>query len=289
MKQLGVEDFLDLGCGQAQKLVSEYGTLQESGGLPQENPFTYLTPLLLNSCQSSAPTTASHSGDVLGNMQHSVGVLGHKSRSDALRCLEAAPLLEDLGEWSHWPVVYQPQLGPLPEFLLGLGRSDFDGAGVAVLEVPPGKLLKIDSKSSIQAFNLAMSDMDHVGTTGHLVSLVALRGNTRDISPQLLSGHVTSVLQKVMARDEVGGVADSDEEMGKEGVVAEFVWKCLQRIPLELCKLLAREVSVCVCVCVCACVRACRLYFRGASGCFCPLTLANQSIKPASPSPNPLE
>jgi len=251
VKQLGVVDFQDLGCGQVQKLVSEYNALQETGGLPLGNCFSYLTPLLLNSRQSSASTTSlSLAGDIVGNTQHSVGVLGHKSRSDALRCLEAAPLLEDLGQWSHWSAVFQPQLGSLPEFLQGLG-ADSEEAGIAVLEVAPGKVLKIDRGSSVQAFNLAVSDLDHVGVAGHLVSLVALRGNTRDISPQLLSEHVTSVLQKVMAGEKVGDGADDEEGAGKEGVVAEFAWRCLQRIPLDLCKLLAREVSVFVCVLVC--------------------------------------
>ena len=240
--QFHVGNFQELGCGLPQKLISEYTGLQASGGLPRGNSLTYLSPLIVN---SQSVVSAGNLGFGGVGEAHSVGILGHKSRADAVKCLKAAPLLEDLWEWSHWSALFEPQLGPLPDFLRSLDSgSEYDGSLVSALEVPPGKLLKIDRTSSIQAFNSAVDVLDHVGVAGHLVSVVALRGNTRDISPQLLSGQVTSVLQKAMA----GGVAScGGEKAEREGVVIEFVLKSLQRIPLALCKLVAREVQLQVC------------------------------------------
>ncbi len=238
VQQFSVEAFRDMGCGLPEKFLCEYSNLQASGGLSQGDSHTYMVPLLLNTRSSLGEFPSS--SKVLA--QPVVGILGHKSRGDALKCLKAAPLLEDLGVWSHWSAVFQPQLGPLPEFLCSL-----ESEAISVLEVSPGMLLKIDRGTSIQYFNSAAAALDHVGVAGHLVSLVAVRGNAKDISPQLLSGQVTSVLQEVMA----GGVAlaksegtadAADDKAERVGVVSMFVLRCILRIPLDLCKLLAREV-----------------------------------------------
>lgn len=185
------------------------------------------------------------------SLTESVGVLGHQSPAAALDCLRRAPLLEDLGAWSHWDLVYRPQFGQLSDFLLGRfnpGGNTAGGGGVSALEISPGKLLKISASSTVQDFYGAVDSFDAVNTSGHLVSLVVARGNARDVSAQLLANHVLASLQRRLAED--GGDCGGDgEEEGSAlegvagGVVSRFVFDCLCRIPVRICELIANEVS----------------------------------------------
>lgn len=47
----------------------------------------------------------------------SVGVLGPTTREKALACLQNCPLLADMAEWSHWDLVFKPQLKDLKDFI----------------------------------------------------------------------------------------------------------------------------------------------------------------------------
>ncbi len=47
----------------------------------------------------------------------SVGLLGEVSRDQARASLLSAPLLQDLEEWSQWELVFQPNHGPLKDFI----------------------------------------------------------------------------------------------------------------------------------------------------------------------------
>ena len=51
-----------------------------------------------------------------------VGILGHQTREAALACLQNCPLVADLADWSHWSLVFEPELGPLKEFVQKYGR-----------------------------------------------------------------------------------------------------------------------------------------------------------------------
>jgi len=44
-------------------------------------------------------------------------VLGHTTREKALACLQNCPLLVDMAEWSHWEMVFKPQLKDLKDFI----------------------------------------------------------------------------------------------------------------------------------------------------------------------------
>ena len=219
--QFGVDSFQDLGCGTVHKLLSESHDMQQ---VVQSSAIAYLSPLLLNS------------KDTLKESRQGVGVLGHQSREDAIDCLQRAPLLEDLGEWSHWEMVFQSQYGKLEDFL----QRDTERrphTAVHALEVAPGQLIRIDPNSSMSDFVTALtSDLpDPVNVAGHLVSLVVKRGSIRDISVQLLASHVTTCLEKFVAsRSTIDEAHDS---------ATVFVHHILIRIPFKLCKLLASEVS----------------------------------------------
>lgn len=47
----------------------------------------------------------------------SVGQLGEMSKVQALASLLSCPLLEDLGEWSQWELVFKPLHGSLKDFI----------------------------------------------------------------------------------------------------------------------------------------------------------------------------
>ena len=223
--QFGVESFEDLSCGTFHKIISE---CQDSQQMVHASAISYLSPLLLN-------------GDVcLQESKHGVGVLGHQSREDALSCLRSVPLLEDLREWSHWELVYQPEHGDLELFL----QTELEcrpASAVHALEVAPGKLIRINPNSSMSDFIVALSTdcPDPVNAAGHLVSLIVKRGSTRDISVQLLASHVTTCLERIVASH-----SSEEEEAGE--AATQFVYSTLIRIPFKLCKLLANEVRLLV-------------------------------------------
>lgn len=224
--QFGVDSFEDLSCGSVHKIISES---RDSQQVIHTSAISYLSPLLLN-------------GDIsLQETKHGVGVLGHQSRKDALSCLQTAPLLEDLKQWSHWELVYQPQHGDLEGFLQR-ELDDRPASAVHALEVAPGKLIRIDPNSSMSDFiaSLSADSPDPVNTAGHLVSLIVKRGSIRDISVQLLASHVTTCLEKVVA-------SHSTEEETSDAA-AQFVYRTLIRIPFKLCKQLASEVSSVWCI-----------------------------------------
>lgn len=196
-------------------MIAEYkGTSTERGAV------VYLTPIVVNSEDNT-----SCSADV-------VGLLGNQTAQDALSCLKKAPLLEDLSEWSHWEIVFQPQLGNLSTFLTKISR--LDGDNMLALEISPGKLLKIDQNSSIKNFIVAVENLDAINASGHLVSVIVQRGNTNDISAQLLANHMLSSLEKQIVKSKTEG----------EQEVSLFIYKCLIRIPLQICKFIANEVGV---------------------------------------------
>ena len=247
--QLSVSTFQELGCGKVDKHIADYKnripTSASSGTKPHSHAISHLSPLLLNSKLGirTQESPANKHGVGLGQglgaaVATPVGVLGHQTPSAALDCLRATPLLEDLAEWSHWDLVFRPQFGSLSDFIL----SPAARGEISALEISPGKLIKISPGSSIQDFYKAVDSFDATNAAGHLVSLVVTRGNTRDISVQLLASHVLASLQRRLAECEEG---EGREE--NEGAVARFMFACLTRIPVRICELIANEVSMCGC------------------------------------------
>lgn len=218
--QFGVNSFEDLSCGSVHKIILESKDTQIAAQTPS---ISYLYPLLMNG------------GTNIQDTKQGVGVLGHQSSEDALSCLQRAPLLEDLKQWSHWELVYQPEHGPLDAFLERALDSRPNSA-VHALEVLPGQLIRINPNSSVSDFIDSLQSSNPINTAGHLVSLIVKRGSIRDVSLQLLASHVTTCLEK-MATNGVYGEQETSNE------VAQFVYRVLIRIPFKICQLLASEVS----------------------------------------------
>lgn len=215
LQQFQVDSVSQLNCGTLEKLISDAQNIT----LPSSS-INYITPLLLNSSNHISPTNH--------------GVLGPQTYQDALARLQAAPLLTDLAEWSNWDLVYRPSLGRLSVFLnkqlQATGRSEDEK--VFALEIAPGRLLKINSNSSIQDFTAAVDRTDPVTAAGHLVSLAVKASNISNVSTQLLAQHVHTKLSRMST-----GV-DCEGEMSPD----RFVFNCLVSIPLQLCETLGKQV-----------------------------------------------
>lgn len=65
----------------------------------------------------STPSLPPSSSSSVGEAQQMVGILGEVSQTQALSCLLSCPLLDELGQWSQWELVFRPRHGPLKDFI----------------------------------------------------------------------------------------------------------------------------------------------------------------------------
>ncbi|XP_078467254.1 LOW QUALITY PROTEIN: uncharacterized protein LOC144730360 [Lampetra planeri] len=173
-----------------------------------------------------------------------VGLQGDVGEEQALRCLLGAPLLEDLATWSHWELLFEPQLGALKKFIERgysgkvaqlLAKSGF--SELLVLEVKPGLLLRLDPDPSPDKFDEAALRHDPVVVAGQLVSMVTADGLGH--APLAL---LANRMESVLASMAVGRESSMEDEESSGKLAARFVLDCLCRIPLRLCKALAPQV-----------------------------------------------
>ena len=212
VQQFSTPSVAALQCGTIEKLMIDASQQQQSSDTPV---VAYQVPLLIDR------------KDIHSLVKRNI--LGPKTPKDALLCLEQAPLLEDLASWSHWDLVFAPYLGDIAVFL----NTHCKGS-VYALELSPGRLVRIESSSSVADFVEAVKDADAVRTAGHLVTMVVRSGNVHDIPKQLLANHIQAKLEK----DLLTSSTNSDQEMA-----ASFIFSCLIRMPLHICQFLASEVN----------------------------------------------
>ena len=156
-------------------------------------------------------------------------LLGPKTPNDALLYLKQAPLLEDLASWSHWDLVFASSLGDITMFLNTHAKGS-----VYALELSPGRLVRIESSSSVADFVKAVKDANAIEAAGHLVTMVVRGGNVHDIPKQLLANYIQSKLEELVA---------ASTSFEHSNVAALFIFSCLIRIPLHICQFLAPEVK----------------------------------------------
>ena len=217
-RQFSVESVEHLQCGDLDKLVSD-AELQPPA-ISHEPVISYTFPLLLND-------QPKRSQDCLSQ---NCGLLGSKTLDDAYDCLQKAPLLANLSEWSQWNIVFGPSLGSLHDFLANQKTCE---TMIFALQDSSGHLLKIDPDSSMKDFVKAVDAADPIATPGRLVSMAVSAGSIHLMSLQLMAGHVTTKLEKMEA------------ERGSSTLMILpecFIFHCLQRIPLELCECLGKQV-----------------------------------------------
>ncbi|CAG2195996.1 unnamed protein product [Mytilus edulis] len=94
-----------------------------------------------------------------------IGLLGHQTKEAALACLHNCPLLEDMEIWSHWSLVFEPELGKLKDFIQKYGGTNtiqVDGGKrsftyhIIAMETALGVLLKLTSQTSTELFEEAL-------------------------------------------------------------------------------------------------------------------------------------
>ena len=210
-----MESVEELGCGSVDKLLSDASEASQS--LPGPTIF-FALPLLLQQSEKHGP-------------EFREGVLGRQTPEDALKCLQQAPLLENLACWSHWDSIFAPYLGSLADFLLSLPKDQ----RVCALEVSPTVLLKLSPSSTTQDFIRSVRALNAIDTAGHLVSIAVSTGSVHQIPTQLLAKQVQSKLEEMAAEGK-------DKQNCGDGP-AHFVFCCIVRIPVNLCAVLGKEVS----------------------------------------------
>ncbi|KAJ8246365.1 hypothetical protein GJAV_G00266920 [Gymnothorax javanicus] len=215
-----IRDCRDLGYGPLSNLVSNVIRQKQLSDTFSASPVRYESPLFVR--------------DSRGSAEEKVGLLGPVSRDDAVAILVSAPLLEDLAEWANWELVFEPQHGPLKDFM---ERHCASQSGLAALEVRPGVLLRISTCSDDKLFAEASRDLDPVGTAGHLVSIVVAHGIV-NAPAALLANHMESSLAPAVTEEEV----PSTEDPAGYTRVAKFILDCLVRIPTRICKAFLQQV-----------------------------------------------
>lgn len=164
---------------------------------------------------------------------HNGGVLGYRSKEEALEAIHSTPLLEDVSLWTHWDEVYGgdvSKLGDLKSFLENEGilrsaeKSSLETQSpLVVMETSPGVLLRVTTETSPDMFKECACRGDAIGAAGHLVSMVIVNGGVANTPVALLANLVHSSLASMAADDKDG----SDYR-------SAFVLECLARMPLRL-------------------------------------------------------
>ncbi|XP_057214332.1 uncharacterized protein LOC130569018 [Triplophysa rosa] len=214
-----IKDSLELGHGPLNFLVDCTQRQKELSGDTITSVVHYECPLL-----------PINSGECVPGM---VGLLGEVSRDKALASLLSAPLLQDLKEWSHWELVFQPNHGSLKDFIdKYCSKTELRG-----IEESPGVLLRVSADTGVEHFSKAAHALDTVGAAGHLVSIVVADG-IPNTPTALLANHMESALNVAVAHEEI----TPGEDGYSYSAVAKFVLECISQMPTRICKELLQQV-----------------------------------------------
>ncbi|CAL1544092.1 unnamed protein product [Lymnaea stagnalis] len=235
-EQFHVNDLRHLGHGNITRLCS---VAEKPGKHSSKEYHAYFEAAL---CGKSCPTTRSHG---------QVGIHGSLTKETAMACLTACPLLEDLAEWSHWSLVFQPQHGRLRDFIEkygGLKTITLEGgrktatSDFKALEVEPGKFLKICSSSTNEHFRRALEAGDPSASAGHLVSIIVANKGLESTPLALLSNHVKSKLISLHALSSAHSTPGGPPLVDTLDLAVQFVTDFLLRLPLRICAAIANQV-----------------------------------------------
>ena len=231
-----VNKVTDLGFGSAANLVKKAAERKKNLVGANISSIVYEAALLRHSSgvgDTDSTSVSTRSG----------GVLGFKSKEEALEAIKSTPLLEDVSLWTHWDEVFGGEvskLGDLKSFLENEGillstrkTSSKSRNPLVVMETSPGVLLRVTMDTSPDMFRECTRHRDVIGATGHLVSMVMMNGGVSNTPVALLANHVQSSLASMGVDDR----SDCDHR-------STFVLKCLTRMPLRL----ARAVGAKVCI-----------------------------------------
>ena len=252
----GLSDIRALGFGPLDKLVA--AATSSSSSTSSSDRVFYEKAL----CSK----TSSYAGPLLTRARHGesgqklVGLLGAMTREKAVKCLRSCPPCYDLEEWSQWPRVFEPQFGPLDEFIR-VGQSGKGGGGVeaaapsgsstsasieneivASLEIQPGVLVKLPSKSSADEFGKCVERLDARAACGQLCHLVTSSFGPSSAPLTLLANHAQAGLRKAEANS--AGSQPPPSHSPSISTSVKFVFNCLQLLPIHIASATASRVFV---------------------------------------------
>lgn len=229
-----VRKVTDLGFGSCSNLQKQ-ATEQKKNASRISTPSIVYEAALMHQDPGTKDSSSVSSG------AHNGGVLGYRSKEEALDAIHSTPLLEDISLWTHWDEVYGgivSKLGDLKSFLenerilRSAGKSSLENQSpLVVLETSPGVLVRVTTDTSPEMFKKCACRRDAIGTAGHLVSMVIVNGGVANTPVALLANHVHSSLAS-MATDDIDG---SDHR-------SAFILECLARVPLRLARAIGTKV-----------------------------------------------
>ncbi|CAC5410109.1 unnamed protein product [Mytilus coruscus] len=189
--------------------------------------------------------------DVRIKTESKIGMLGHQTKEAAFACLHNCPLLEDMEIWSHWSLVFEPELGKLKDFIQKYGRTNtvpVDGGKrlftyhVIAMETSPGVLLKLTSQTSTELFEEALLQKNPRNVCGQLMSLIVSNKGMKNIPMALITNQMKSQLFTMHAadtNDSLPGAPPSDNHTDE---AVQFVLQCLVILPVKTCLSLANQI-----------------------------------------------
>lgn len=148
----------------------------------------------------------------------STGALGYFTKEEAVKCLKAAPLLENLATWSCWDVVFEPEFGDLKSFI-----ADCDD--LHAIETATNNLLRISLDSTVDDLGKAIIAEEPQDAAGHLLSIILSNGGL-DRSPII---HIANVMKTSLT------MLMAPERGSSSLAIEKFVLDCMMHIPIHFC------------------------------------------------------
>ncbi|KAK3086464.1 hypothetical protein FSP39_018803 [Pinctada imbricata] len=251
-KQCGIKQPQDL-----EKVICEQFAVKEVKRLGHGNISRLVTSADKPGKHQNAEHTVVYGAAICGNKGTQVlgsqtGMLGHQTREAALTCLHNCPLLEDMGAWSQWSQVFEPQLGKLKDFVQkygGVHTSNVQGGkrimttDIVALEVRPGHLVKLVSQTSVEKFHAALSSGHINNVCGHIVSMVVSNKGVENTPLALLANHVKSALLTLHAEGSSQNTPGAPPDpVGSPDRAVLFVLECLTVLPASIASVLASQI-----------------------------------------------
>lgn len=103
-----------------------------------------------------------------------------------MREIAECPPLEDLSEFLNWRIEYAPWLGSSLKNYLASANPQLDGAPLNLLEIEPGRVLKLVSHPDMENLKSSIEKGDATNACAQLISLLALKYRGISSAPHAL-------------------------------------------------------------------------------------------------------
>jgi len=154
-------------------------------------------------------------------------VLGLVRKRDAEQCLMNAPYLVPLGKWCCWDQLFKAKFGEFQGFVSNNQQLKF-----SILELKPGKWIKIDRGASAEKYKEAIGTLDAYSAAVQLVSISVLYNGAVSAPLSLLSTYTRTIFM----------TTQGNEHFSSSERLANFVLLCLMQMPISIRQYLAGQV-----------------------------------------------